>query len=204
MYTQAKIHGQVAKFQPLAFSLNWFCTTKFCLSLSGQNMIQELWKKTDLIWEILVYYETKSCHLTLPYLIQHNVINYLLIIANMYTLLSKFHLTKMSLPKYHFCELTKLSSPNCHCQIVITQLSYLNRYYLIVITKLSLPNCHYQTAVSILSLPNCHYQIVITKLTFPNCHYQTVITKLTLPNCHYQIDITKKSVHLSLPWGYMQ
>ena len=148
MYTQAKIHGQVAKFQPLAFSLNWFCTTKFCLSLSGQNMIQELWKKTDLIWEILVYYETKSCHLTLPYLIQHNVINYLLIIANMYTLLSKFHLTKMSLPKYHFCELTKLS-----------------------LHKLLLPNCHYQIVITKLSSPNCHYQIVITKLSLPNWHY---------------------------------
>jgi len=158
VYTQAKIHGQVAKFQPLAFSLNWFCTTKFCLSLSGQNMIQELWKKTDLIWEILVYYETKSCHLTLPNLIQHNVINYLLIIANMYTFLSTFSpyqigITKISLLWPYQNVITKLSLLWTY-QIVITQ---------IVITKLSLPNCHYQIVITKFSLPNCHYTIVISK-----------------------------------------
>jgi len=55
--------------------------------------------------------------------------------VTMYTFLSKFHITKLSLPKCHFY----------------------------VVTKLSLPTCHYQIGITKLSLPNCHYRIDITE-----------------------------------------
>ena len=111
-----------------------------------------------LFWRILH-------NVTLPNQTQHNVINYLLIIVNMYTFFQNFHLV---------FKIFKLSIPKCHFHVVI---------------KLSLPNCHYQI-VTFMTLPKCHYQIVIIKLSFPNCHF-CVLTKLSLSNCHYQIDITK-------------
>ena len=43
--------------------------------------------------------------------------------VTMYTFLSKFHITKLSLPKCHFYVVTKLSLPTCHYQIVITELT---------------------------------------------------------------------------------
>ena len=112
-----------------------------------------------LFWRILH-------NVTLPNQTQHNVINYLLIIVNMYTFFQNFHLVfkifKLSIPKWS----------NCHYPIVITRLSLLWRYQN-VITKLSLSNCHSQI-VTFVSLPNCHYQIVITKLTLPKIRQSTV------------------------------
>ena len=121
-----------------------------------------------LFWRILH-------NVTLPNQTQHNVINYLLIIVNMYTFFPQnFHLV---------FKIFKLSFPKCHFHVVI---------------KLSLPNCHYQI-VTFMMLPKCHCQIFIIKLSFPNCHFCVLtklslpnrITKLSLSNCHYQIDITK-------------
>ena len=120
-----------------------------------------------LFWRILH-------NITLPNQTQHNVINYLLIIVNMYTFFQNFHLVfkifKLSIPKCHLHVVIKLSLPNCHYQIV---------------TFMTLPKCHYQIVITKLSLSNCHYQIVIPKLSLL-CPYQIVIIKLSLPNWHYQ------------------
>ena len=73
-------------------------------------------------------------------------------------------ITKLSLPNWDFCKLTKLSLPNCCYQIVVTKLSLPNCRCQIVFTKLS----RYQIG----TLPNCHYHIVIAKLSLPKWQYQ--------------------------------
>ena len=93
------------------------------------------------------------------------------------------------LPNCHYQNVTFISLPNCHDQIVLPDCHFYD------VTKISIPNCHYQI-VNFLNLPNCQltkkpaYQIVITKLSLPKCHYLIVIIKLSLPNCHY-----RKSAH---------